>query len=616
MHINCLHSNSHFYLGIRVKTENEHSKFSALNTQFFGPKKALYTGISMFCSAEKKEIRILKEQVGELFATQEAFKAFTAVIVFSPDGTVLRVNDHFLNLVGYSENEVVNKHHSMFLTEKDKNSPQYKNFWEQLATAHVQSGSFRRLKKDGSFCHIHATYFPVKNPQGKVIKVVKLASDITKDIIKEQAQKAELDALSKVLGRIEFDTTGIILDANQNFLKIVGYSLNEIVGKHHSMFTTKTYRNSNEYKNFWPRLAKGEIFSGRFERVGKGGGIAWLEGNYNPVYDADGNPIRVIKFVQNITQQVQDEKILELSAGILGAMANGDLTQQIEMECQGDWNRLKTAVNESSKQLSQSFGNLRTKAHQIADNAQKVSSSNQKLSQCIQEQAAEVEETSTTMQALSNQISESSENSKRSQAITDSAMKSVQAGGVSMKESIDAMESIKEVSEKITNIVTLIDGIAFQTNLLALNAAVEAARAGEHGRGFAVVAGEVRNLAGRSADAAKEIGQLINQTSERVKLGTEKVENTSKLLKVTEEQVTEISTLVAEISHKTEEQAQSVQQSSSAIASMDYALQQNAAKVQENAALSEELYALGEQLCALADQYKTQDSSMALPARR
>jgi len=152
-----------------------------------------------------------------------------------------------------------------------------------------------------------------------------------------------LNAISKVLGRIQFDTTGIILDANQNFLDIVGYDLNEIVGKHHSMFVTDTYRNSKEYKTFWPNLAKGELVSGRFKRVGKGGGIAWLEGNYNPIFDADGVPIRVIKFVQNITQQVQDEKILELSANILKTMAKGDLTQKIDMECSGDWNRLKTA---------------------------------------------------------------------------------------------------------------------------------------------------------------------------------------------------------------------------------------------------------------------------------
>ena len=567
----------------------------------------------MFCSKEKVENRLLKEQLEELDATQEAFKAFTAVIVFSPDGTVLRANDHFLNLMGYRENEVLNQHHSMFLNKQDRNSSNYQSFWKALSTGKLQRGNFKRIKKDGSPCYIHATYFPVKNAQGSVIKIVNLSDDITEEILKEQTHKAELEAISRVLGRIEFDTTGVILDANQNFLDIVGYPLNEIVGKHHAMFVTESYRNSDEYKQFWSRLAKGEIFSGRFERVGKGGGKAWLEGNYNPVFDADGKPVRVIKFVRNITEQVQDEKILEISANILDAMATGDLSNHIDVTCTGNWERLKLAVNKSNQQLSQSFCHLKNQANQIENNAQHVLQSNQDLSNRIQQQASEIEETSTTMQELSAQINESTEHSKRSQKITQSAMQSVREGGASMQESIEAMESIREVSEQITNIVTLIDGIAFQTNLLALNAAVEAARAGEHGRGFAVVAGEVRNLAGRSADAAKEIGQLISQTSERVNLGTEKVQNTAKLLKATEGQVTEVSTLVSEIANQTEEQALSVQQSSSSIAEMDRSLQQNAAQVQESTALSEQLYALGEQLKALADQYQIQDCSKHPP---
>ena len=564
----------------------------------------------MFSSQHKINNIKLQQEINDHNAIMDSFKAVTAVIEFDPNGKIVAANDHFLNALGYSDAEVVGKHHSMFVDKNEQNSAEYKKFWSGIATGQAQSGNFLRIKKDGSRLYINANYFPIKDSLGKVTGAIKFANDVTEQTLKEQSNQAELEAISKVLGRIEFELSGKIITANQNFLDIVGYSLNEIVGQHHSMFAKEEYKNSPEYAQMWSDLNNGEVLSGRFERVGKGGGVAWLEGNYNPVMGIDGKPVRVIKYVRNITQQVNDEQILDLTATILGRMAEGDLTGNIDAACTGDWERLRDAVNAGNASLSHSFTELRGQAHEIAASAQQVSQSNQDLSDRIQRQAAAVEETAATMQELTSQVNESAEHSERSKAISAAAMNSVQEGGASMQESIEAMESIREVSEQITNIVSIIDGIAFQTNLLALNAAVEAARAGEHGRGFAVVAGEVRNLAGRSADAAKEIGQLIGQTSERVKSGTDKVENTAKLLKTTEEQVTEVSQLVSEIANNAKEQAKGIEQGSQAINDFDSSLQQNAALVEENASLSDHLDSLGKQLTALSDQYQTQDSGM------
>jgi methyl-accepting chemotaxis protein len=562
----------------------------------------------MFCGKIKTEKQLIQSQLELQIAQWDSVESTMPCIEFMPDGTIIKANELFLQGTGYeSTTEIAGQKHAIFVLPEERKSAAYQQFWKDLADGQAQSGRFLRIKKNGEKFYLNGNYFPIKNKDGKVTKVVKLANDVTESTLQQQENQAELDALDKVLGRISFDMSGTILDANALFLDIVGYTLEEVKGQHHSIFVKPEYKASPEYTAFWQYLNDGKSTRNRFERIGKGGVVAWLDGSYNPLFDMDGNPFKVVKYCQDITKMVEDEQLLKMSASILDSMSEGDLTHNVEYSCTGDWEVLRTAVNHVNDSLNTAFCKVKTQATDVGASAKQVAESNNDLSDRIQRQAAAVEQTAATMQELTSQVNESANRAEQSKSISETAVVSVQNGSVSMQETIDAMAAIKEVSDQITDIVSLIDGIAFQTNLLALNAAVEAARAGEHGRGFAVVAGEVRNLAGRSADAAKDISTLIVKTTERIQQGTDKVQTTASILSGLEQQVSEVSQLVSDIAINAHEQAQGIEQGTQAINEFDSSLQQNAALVEENAALSEHLDDLGKSLNELVAGYTLKD---------
>ncbi len=225
-----------------------------------------------------------------------------AFIEFEKDGTIREANENFLQTLGYQEDEIVGKHHRIFVENEYSKSKEYSQFWEDLANGESKSDVFKRITKDGSEIWIQAVYAPVKDEMGRVTKVIKIATDITETRLNNADYEGQLDAIGKSQAVIEFNLDGTIITANDNFLKTLGYTLEEIQGKNHSMLTDPAYSASVEYKQFWEKLNEGNFNTGEYKRIGKGGKEIWIQASYNPISDLNGKPFKVVKFATDISQ--------------------------------------------------------------------------------------------------------------------------------------------------------------------------------------------------------------------------------------------------------------------------------------------------------------------------
>ncbi|NEO87843.1 MAG: PAS domain S-box protein [Spirulina sp. SIO3F2] len=237
----------------------------------------------------------------ELIAMYEALNKVQAIIEFQLDGTVITANENFLNTFGYRLDEIVGQHHQIFCEPSYVKSVEYQDFWEKLRRGEYHTGEFKRLSKDGEKVWIQASYSPILDTDGNPIKIVKLASDITEDKVKNAEFEGKILAIAKSQAMIEFDLEGIILNANGNFLNAFGYHLDEIVGQHHRIFCDPSYAESIEYQKFWEKLGRGEYHAGEFKRFSKDGNKVWIQASYNPILDADGHPIKIVKLASDIT---------------------------------------------------------------------------------------------------------------------------------------------------------------------------------------------------------------------------------------------------------------------------------------------------------------------------
>lgn len=444
--------------------------------------------------------------------------------------------------------------------------------------------------------------------------------NVTEEKMRNADIHGQFEALNKAMGVISFNMDGTIIDINENFLNVVGYSREEVVGKHHRMFAPAGVANSPEYAEFWAKLNRGEFDSGEYQRVGKGGKDIWLQASYNPILDLNGKPYKVVKYAADITEQKQlqitVEAVLSSTAVVMNAMAEGDLTKVMEGEYEGEFAELQDAINETVSKMSGVVQDITEAAASISSAATEISQGNVDLSQRTEEQASSLEETASSMEELTSTVRQNSDNARQANQLAVDAREKAEKGGSVIQNAIQAMSAISASSKKVADIIGVIDEIAFQTNLLALNAAVEAARAGEQGRGFAVVASEVRNLAQRSAAAAKEIKELINDSGEKVKEGSLLVDESGRTLEEIVEGAKKVGDIISEIAAAGIEQTAGIEQVNKAVTQMDEMTQQNAALVEEAAAAGESLDEQGKSLQQMMAFFNTGQEHAAAPMQQ
>jgi methyl-accepting chemotaxis protein len=585
-----------------------------------------------------------------------------AVAEFRPDGSIIRANANLLKVLGYSEEQVRGKHHSTFVSAADQSSPQYRSFWSDLGAGRSQSGEFRRVTSSGKEVWVQGIYVPILGVDGKPFKVVKYVVDVTqtrKEAVMNAAFRGALDKLDANVTVANSDNEIIFVSpaAKQTLgraqadlrKELSGFDAERLQGARVDVLSKEPATLRSQIDNLKGTLAREEVIGGRI-----------MKSVLNPMTDAGGARLGTVIEWFDRTQEVATERELQdiiaavtageleqrislagktgvfetLSRGInelvdnvdtlareiqtLVTQANGgDLTSRIATEGRaGLMVKLGTGINQLTQNMAQVVSDVKRAASEVNRGADEISQGNANLSQRTEEQASSLEETASSMEEMTSTVRQNAENANQANQLAGAAREQAEKGGAVVSRAVTAMAGINESSRKIADIIGVIDEIAFQTNLLALNAAVEAARAGEQGRGFAVVASEVRNLAGRSATAAKEIKALIQDSVHRVGEGSELVTQSGATLQQIVAAVKKVSDIVAEIAAASTEQSAGIEQVNKAVMQLDELTQQNAALVEEASAASQSMAEQARHLNDSMQRYTVaaDDGTMRAPA--
>ncbi|GEP04338.1 methyl-accepting chemotaxis protein [Methylobacterium oxalidis] len=491
----------------------------------------------------------------DLKAKLDALSRSLATIEFAPDGTILDANENFLAAMGYARAEVIGQHHRLFMEPAEAASPAYAAFWEALRAGRFQAAEYRRLARGGREVWIQATYNPVLNGSGTVAKVVKFATDVTAQKQRNAEFEGQIAAINKAQAVIHFALDGTILDANENFLAAVGYPIEAVRGQHHRMFVDSAYAASWDYADFWQRLGRGELQAGEYRRLAQGGREIWLQASYNPVFDAAGRPVKVIKYATDVTAQklhaadVNGQiQAIGRSQAVIAFAVDGTILDANEnfletvgyslAEIQGQHHRMFVDPEDAAGREYQGFwadlrrGEYRTGVYRrrgrqgreiwlqatynpIFDMNGKPFKVVKYASDITLSVQARLEATEATRQTLDNVQAVASAAEEMSASVTEISGNMAQS-----KAAVDdihhrtlaadrATTQLQDAAQAMDGVVQTISKVAEQINLLALNATIESARAGEAGKGFAVVASEVKALANQTTAATARISDQI-----------------------------------------------------------------------------------------------------------
>jgi methyl-accepting chemotaxis protein len=442
---------------------------------------------------------------------------FRPNVEFETDGTIVTANDLFLTMMGYTLEEIQKKNHSIFLSNEPSDIAEAKELWSKLCQGVSQTAEYRRVRKGGQQVWLASTYYPVIDANGVVYRVLQFATDVTEIKLRNADYASQVAAVKKSQVVIEYSMDGTILEANENFQRLFGYTREELIGKNASMFVDEATRQSAAFKDVWIRLNRGESHSAESKRFGKGGKELWIEASYNPILDLNGKPYKVVNYFIDMTQRIQTgEEVGRIAEGLASAAEELTATSQ----------QMSANAEETSAQANV----VSAGAEQVNKNLQTVATGTEEMSASIKEIAKNAHESA-----------------------------KVATGAVQVADQTNQIvNKLGDSSTEIGQVIKVITSIAQQTNLLALNATIEAARAGEAGKGFAVVANEVKELAKQTAKATEDISRKIEAIQVDTKGAVSAIGQISEVIKQVNDISNTIATAVEEQNATTNEMARNV----------------------------------------------------------